>query len=231
MRRRNKRSIEAFNASFSMAFLYSSVFSVFLIFFIRKEVGFVFGISHYEMFLLAGIVLNITPGSDTLYILGRSVSQGKKAGLYSVLGISSGCAVHTLLAALGLSELLAQSAEAFMAVKIAGALYLGYLGLQLLRSKESMLAAAQPEEVSRKDIYLQGLLTNVLNPKVALFFVSFLPQFIDSQNQYGILPFMLLGVTFLTTGTLWCLFLVFCSARVTACLRQSQTMAKRLNKI
>ena len=162
-----------------------------------------FGITHYETFLLAGIILNITPGSDTIYILSRSISQGRTAGFYSVLGISSGIAVHTLLAALGLSAILAQSAMAFTLVKLAGAIYLGYLGITTLRAKNNPLVLAATTAISNKDIYLQGLLTNVLNPKVALFFLSLLPQFIDQQNSYGIVPFILLGVTFIVTGTLW----------------------------
>ncbi|WP_425060156.1 Homoserine/homoserine lactone efflux protein [Sporomusa carbonis] len=189
-----------------------------------------FGIVHYEVFLIAGIILNLTPGSDTIYILSRSISQGRGAGIYSVFGISSGIAVHTLLAALGLSVILAQSALAFSVVKIAGALYLGYLGMTNLLAKNNTLVSLTGSVMSHRDIYLQGLLTNVLNPKVALFFLSFLPQFIDSQNSYGIVPFIFLGVTFLTTGTLWCLLLVFFSAGVTEFLRQNRKAAYMMNK-
>lgn len=190
-----------------------------------------FGIVHYEMFVIAGIILNITPGSDTLYILGRSISQGRRAGIYSVLGISSGCAVHTLLAALGLSVLLTQSALAFLVVKTAGALYLAYLGVTTLLDKNNTLASPTENAMSNRDIYLQGLLTNVLNPKVALFFLSFMPQFIDPHNSFGIVPFIILGITFLTTGTLWCLSLVFFSSGVTTFLRQSNKAATMMNKI
>ncbi len=191
----------------------------------------VFGIVHYEMFLITGIILNITPGSDTMYILSRSISQGRRAGMYSVLGISSGCAVHTVLAALGLSVVLAQSELAFTVVKTAGALYLGWLGITMLRAKHNPLLSLQENDMTCRDIYWQGLLTNVLNPKVALFFISFLPQFIDPQNSYGIVPFVFLGITFLVTGTLWCLLLAFCAARATAVLRQNNGVANWLNKI
>lgn len=190
-----------------------------------------FGIVHYEMFLIAGIILNITPGSDTIYILSRSISQGRRAGIYSVLGISSGCAVHTLLAALGLSVILAQSAIAFTTVKTAGALYLGFLGVTTLLNKNSSLVSPTKDVMSNRSIYLQGLLTNILNPKVTLFFLSFMPQFINPHNSYGIVPFLLLGATFLTTGTLWCLGLVFCSSRVTVFLRQNNKAAALINKI
>lgn len=190
-----------------------------------------FGIVHYETFLIAGIIFSITPGSDTIYILSRSISQGRGAGIYSVLGISSGCAIHTLLAALGLSVILSHSALAFMVVKTAGALYLGYLGATTLLAKNNTLVSLTENVMSNKELFLQGLITDVLNPKVALFFISFLPQFIDPQNVYGIVPFIILGVTFLTIGTLWCLILVFFSSRVTAFLRQSNKAANMMNKI
>lgn len=190
-----------------------------------------FGITHYETFILAGIILNITPGSDTIYILSRSISQGRKAGFFSVLGISSGIAVHTLLAALGLSAILAQSAMAFTLVKLAGAIYLGYLGIMTLRAKNSPLLVTATTATAGKDIYLQGLFTNVLNPKVALFFLSLLPQFVDHQNSYGILPFLLLGLTFIVTGTLWCLGLVYFSSAITRFLRQNHQASAIMDKV
>ncbi|HWR38506.1 MAG TPA: LysE family translocator [Patescibacteria group bacterium] len=189
-----------------------------------------FGIQHFEMFLAAGILLNLTPGSDTLYILGRSISQGKRAGIYSVLGISSGITVHTLLAALGLSAILATSAEAFMLVKLLGALYLGYLGITTLFARNNPLLPQSGGCLSPREIFLQGLLTNVLNPKVALFFLSFLPQFIAPSNPYGLLPFLILGTTFFITGTLWCLLLVLFSSGMTGFLRANPRMADRLNR-
>lgn len=190
-----------------------------------------FGISHYDIFILTGIILNITPGADTIYILSRSISQGSKAGLYACLGIGTGCAVHTILAALGLSVILAQSALAFMVVKIAGALYLGYLGFTALLKKDNNLISMNQSTISIRDTYLQGLLTNVLNPKVALFFLSLLPQFIDAKSSYGIMPFFILGVTFVITGTIWNLLLVVFSSGITAFLRENNTAAKIMNKI
>ncbi|MBP2664159.1 MAG: Lysine exporter protein [Firmicutes bacterium] len=190
-----------------------------------------FGIVHYEMFLLAGIILNLTPGPDTIYVLSRSISQGRRAGIYSALGISSGGLVHTLLAALGLSVILAQSYFVFTIVKIAGAFYLAYLGITTLLAKNSTLVSPNGEVMSNQELYLQGLLTSVLNPKVALFFLSFLPQFIVLENSYGILPFILLGVTFVTTGTLWCLLLVFFSSGMTNFLRQRSRATHMMNKV
>ena len=190
------------------------------------------GIQNYEMFLLAGIILNITPGSDTIYILSRSIAQGRKAGIYSVSGIITGVAVHTILAALGLSAILSTSATAFMAVKMLGAIYLGYLGLTtLLAKKNNLISLTDNTLMTPKKIYFQGLLTNVLNPKVALFFLSFLPQFIAPSNAYGLLPFIFLGITFLITGTIWCVMLVLFSSRLTTYLRKNEIASLITNKV
>ncbi|WP_094606777.1 Homoserine/homoserine lactone efflux protein [Sporomusa silvacetica DSM 10669] len=187
-----------------------------------------FGMIHYEMFLAASIILNITPGSDTIYVLSRSIAQGRMTGFYSVLGTSAGCVIHTVLAALGLSVILAQSALVFMMVKIAGAVYLGYLGVTMLLAKDTLAAAQMKEAMSHKDTFWQGLIIDVLNPKVALFFLSFLPQFIDPQNHYGMIPFLILGITFIVTGAIWLLFVVYFSARVTTFLRKKTNL---MNKV
>lgn len=190
------------------------------------------GIENYGVFLLSGIMLNIIPGADTMYILGRSISQGRKAGILSVLGISSGSLVHTMLASLGLSVILAQSAWAFNAVKLGGAGYLIYLGLKAL-----LFPLAQPgvSGIDRQEnllkIYFQGMATNLLNPKVAIFFLAFLPQFVVSGNEYGILPFLVLGLTFITTGTLWCILLAIGSAAVTAKLRDKKQWFTVINRL
>jgi threonine/homoserine/homoserine lactone efflux protein len=169
-----------------------------------------FGITNFAAFLIAGILLNITPGSDTMYILGRSISQGKKAGIVSVLGISTGSLIHTLFAGLGLSVVIAQSPLAFNIVKYLGAIYLFYLGARMLinTTKNDFNIQQLEEQLDLKKIYYSGILTNVLNPKVALFFLAFLPQFVSSQYIGNPLPFFLLGLTFVVTGTIWCLILV-----------------------
>jgi threonine/homoserine/homoserine lactone efflux protein len=192
-----------------------------------------FGIDNFAGFLVVGIALNITPGSDTIYILTRSVSQGRKAGIMSVLGISTGSLIHTLCAALGLSMILTYSTALFMAVKYLGAAYIIYLGLRMILGKDSFLECDQSFR-SRPDlwkIYRQGVLTNVLNPKVALFFLTFLPQFIDPANTYGPLPFLLLGGTFLTTGTIWCLVLAYSASFMTGALRNNSRMGTLLQRL
>ena len=199
-----------------------------------------FGIENYLGFILAAILLNLTPGTDSMYIITRSISQGQTAGFYSVLGITSGILVHTLLAALGLSVLLANSPTAFMLVKYIGAGYLCYLGLKMLMSKQQPLIAShlqdseKPKSIKPLDhwqIYKQGVLTNTFNPKVALFFLAFFPQFIDASYAYGMLSFLMLGLTFAVTGFIWCLCLAMLAARFSTRLRENPSIETMLNRI
>lgn len=191
------------------------------------------GIENYPGFVAAAIVLNLTPGADTLYILTRSIAQGTRAGLVSVAGIMSGCVVHVLAAAFGLSLILTTSATAFFLVKWAGALYLIFLGIKALTTRNPAFET-QNSRFSNKDlvtIYRQGVITNVLNPKVALFFLSFLPQFINPANADGPLPFLALGGTFLVTGTLWCLVLTRTATRMTHMLRENAGIGIWMQKL
>lgn len=199
-----------------------------------------FGIENYLGFIIAAILLNLTPGTDSMYIITRSISHGTKAGFYSVLGITSGTLVHTLLASLGLSVLIAQSPMVFMLVKYIGAGYLCYLGLKMIISrKEPLIANSLQEEengVSPKhsnnwQIYKQGVLTNVLNPKVALFFLAFFPQFVDPNYAYGMLSFLILGLTFASTGLVWCLCLALLASVLSKSLRGNPSFETILNKI
>ncbi len=189
------------------------------------------GTVNFGLFVISGILLNITPGSDTMYILGKSISLGRRAGIVSVLGISSGAVIHTILAALGLSIILAKSAMAFNIVKYAGAIYLIYMGVRAIISKQGQNKLdTSVEETSLAKVYIQGLLTNLLNPKVALFFLTFLPQFVDPYTQYGAISFLFLGATFLTTGTVWCLLLAIFASMATDTHRNSNKASALLNK-
>lgn len=192
-----------------------------------------FGILNFGTFILAGILLNLTPGADTMYILGRSISQGKKSGIISALGISSGALLHCIFAALGLSIVLAKSATTFSIVKYIGAAYLLFLGAKTLLSK-SKQANAIVEETEKKQnyskIYVSGILTNLLNPKVALFFLAFLPQFIDPNYTTNALPFLILGLTFVSTGTIWCLVLAFFSAKMANKIKKNTKIKTWLDK-
>jgi threonine/homoserine/homoserine lactone efflux protein len=181
-----------------------------------------YGTQHLELFILSGLLLNVTPGQDTLYIVGRTVSQGRRAGVLSVLGISSGSVLHTLAAAFGLSAILATSAQAFVAVKFAGATYLVYLGVRMIVDPATAPGATPVFHVdSGSAVYRAGLLTNVLNPKVALFFLAFLPQFVAPTADSQVLAFLFLGAIFVFNGTLWCLGLVWATATVNRRLRGS----------
>src|SRR5687768_12427087 len=140
------------------------------------------GIHHYWLFIATAVILVITPGQDTFFILGRSLASGRAAGIAAALGITAGSIIHTFLAALGLSALLATSPYAFMAVKFAGAAYLIYIGVRALLARGNGLPGetAGPAD-GHWSAFRQGVLTNLLNPKVALFFLALLPQFIAAD--------------------------------------------------
>jgi len=152
------------------------------------------------IFLLATVTLNLTPGPDILYIATRSVSQGRKAGIVSALGISAGCIGHTIAAALGLSALVMISTVAYSVMKYAGAAYLIYLGIQAIRSKDVLNFDEGGKGESLFLLFRTGALTNLLNPKVAIFFLSFLPQFIDPAKSVA-LQSLFLGSIFIMSGT------------------------------
>ncbi|MFE6708190.1 LysE family translocator [Bacillus thuringiensis] len=189
-----------------------------------------YGIINYEVFLLTGILLNLIPGADTMYIVGRSISQGKKAGVYSVFGIITGSLVHTLLVAFGLSIILTKSVVLFNTIKVIGVIYLVYLGIKMILDKTNVAFQASSNKLNIRKIYLQGLLTSLTNPKVSLFFIAFLPQFINTKAS-GPMPFIILGLTFTVTGLLWCLFIAYFSSYVTKKLRGNQKIGMILNKI
>ena len=191
-----------------------------------------FGIHDFGLFLATGVLLNLTPGPDTVYILGRSIAHGRRAGVASALGISVGSIFHTGAAALGLSAFLTTSAWAFTAVKLAGAGYLIFLGIRALLERNRKLSVpAHFKQNGAAAAFRQGILTNILNPKVALFFLAFLPQFIDSASPSKTAAFLILGLTFVTTGTIWCLILAWFSSAFSARLRGNATVAALLNRI
>jgi threonine/homoserine/homoserine lactone efflux protein len=192
-----------------------------------------FGTQHFWLFVVSGLLLNITPGQDTLYIVTRSVAQGRAAGLWSVLGIASGSVLHTLAAAFGLSAILATSAHAFTIVKLAGAAYLVYLGVKMLLERPSPSPAGVEPPLRHESawaIYRAAMLTNVLNPKVALFFLAFLPQFVAPEASSRVAAFLFLGAVFVFNGTLWCLVLVLGASALSSRLRRSAAGARRLRQ-
>ncbi|WP_445487480.1 LysE family translocator [Niallia sp. 03133] len=189
------------------------------------------GITSFGLFIMAALLMNLTPGPDTMLIISRSVSQGKKSGIYSVLGISSGALIHTFFAAIGLSVILAKSVFLFTLIKLIGATYLVYLGIKILLQKSSAMEISDTSSLSLKKIYMQGLITNVTNPKVALFFLSFLPQFIVPNTSHSTISFVILGLTFVMTGTIWCLIVASFSSYITEKLRSNSRMEAVMNKL
>lgn len=177
-----------------------------------------FGTHDLPLFIATALVLNATPGVDLLLTLSRTLQQGWRAGVAAALGIGAGCVVHALAAALGLAALLAASAWAFTAIKWAGAAYLLYLALGLARTAlaggGAGWAGAAAVATPLQRVFLQGFLTNVLNPKVALFFLALLPQFIAPQASHKALAFLFLGAVFVVNGTLFLLALVALAERL-----------------
>lgn len=173
------------------------------------------GTQDLALFVLSALLLNITPGPDTLYIVGRSSTQGLKAGVIAALGIGAGTMVHITAAALGVSAILSASASAFAVLKLAGAAYLVYVGISLLLSRTGdPQAAPTPSRAALQTVFLQAFWTNVLNPKVALFFLAFLPQFVGAEAPSKVVALLFLGLLFNVNGTLWNLFVAWSSARV-----------------
>jgi len=167
------------------------------------------GIDSHQLvlFVAAGWLLNLTPGPDVFYIVTHALRSGARAGIVAGLGITAGCFVHVVAAALGVSALLATSATAFTVLKWVGAAYLVYIGVRMLRSKpggglaavargEGTHAAHAPAAVLLREVFKGGFWTNVLNPKVAIFFLAFVPQFIAPGAEHKALAFLLLGTLF-----------------------------------
>jgi threonine/homoserine/homoserine lactone efflux protein len=190
------------------------------------------GIHDLWLFIFSGLLLNITPGPDTAYIIGRSLQLGWRGGAAAVGGISAGCLVHVFGAAIGLSALLMASSAAFTALKWAGAAYLLLTGVQMLLSRARPLAeAALPgNETSLARVFWQGALTNVLNPKVALFFLAFLPQFVAAESTHKTLAFLTLGLIFIASGTLWCFGVAAFAARAAGRIRRSAGAMAWINR-
>ena len=176
-------------------------------------------------FLVAAFALNLAPGPDMLYVIGRSVGQGRRAGIVSSLGVFVGCWVHILAAAFGIAALLRSSPVAFNVVRYAGAAYLIYLGIRMLAQKANLISEPLKAE-SLTSIFRQGAITNVLNPKVAIFFLAFLPQFIDARRGSVAFQIVLLGLIFNVGGTLVNLAVAYAGGTLGELLRRNQSLAR-----
>jgi threonine/homoserine/homoserine lactone efflux protein len=193
----------------------------------------VFGTHDLWLFVISGLLLNLTPGPDTLYIVSRSSTQGWRAGAVAALSIGAGTFVHIAAAALGLSAILAASATAFTAVKVVGAAYLLYVGISLIRSsgkQQASTGAIGIRPASIRDIFVQGFLTNVLNPKVALFFLAFLPQFVAADASSKPVAFLVLGMIFNFNGTIYNLAVAWSAAKLSSTLAPGDVFKRWFNR-
>jgi len=192
-----------------------------------------FGINDLWLFIISGLLLNMTPGADLLYLIDRSISQGVRYGIAAGLGASVGCIVHICIAVLGLSAVLATSEFAFSVVKYIGAAYLVYLGCSLLISKNKV---ATPTGDTAKQggffsVMGKAILINILNPKVALFFIAFFPQFVDDSYDNPALTLLILGVIFVFNATLWNVFVAWSASSIAKNLSVNSTFGKMLKKL
>lgn len=182
-------------------------------------------------FFITSLLLNLTPGNDVMYVASRSISQGRRAGIVSALGIFSGGFIHIAAAVFGLSVIIAKSTTAFSVIKFAGAGYLIYLGIKALLSKTNTGNIHEVSPVNYLSLYQQGILTNVLNPKVAIFFISFLPQFVDPAASSVKLQLLSLGLWFNIQGTLVLILYAFILGAAKNFFRQNQKVWQVQQKI
>lgn len=186
----------------------------------------------FLVFLAAAVLLNVSPGADHVFILTRTLAQGRMAGFLSSWGVCSGAMIHVLAAAFGISAILAASAAAFTVVKLAGAAYLIWLGIRALRSKGLALSVAQGEDprASAWMLYRQGVVVDLLNPKVAVFFMAFLPQFVDPARGGAAWQMIALGAVVIAVALLWETMLIFGAGLLTHRLRTSPAIARWINR-
>ena len=189
------------------------------------------GIDNYFAFIITGIFLVMTPGMDTILVLNKSIIHGKKAGVFATLGISSGILFHTFLGAIGLSMLIAKSPIAFSIIKYLGAAYIIYLGIMKFLEKKQEVKIGETSKTKSQNDYWTGLLTNILNPKVAILFLAFFPQFTNPAHLESPIPFILLGTTMTVIGIIWFLSLTFFSSYFAKRFKESRKSNFSLNKI
>jgi threonine/homoserine/homoserine lactone efflux protein len=191
------------------------------------------GIHDLWLFILSGLLLNVTPEPDTAYIIGRSLQLGWRGGAAAAIGIGCGCLVHVFGTGVGLSALLMASSSMFAVVKLVGAAYLVLTGVRMLLSASRPVAdvVTPGDAISLRGVFWQGALTNVLNPKVALFFLAFLPQFVTADSPHKTAAFLLLGLIFVFNGTLWCLLVAAFAANAAGRIRRSHGAMAWINRV
>ncbi len=182
-------------------------------------------------FAAASALLGITPGPDIIYVLTRGAAQGPKAGVYAAAGLATGCIGHTLLCVVGLSAIIAASATAFMVIKLAGAAYLIFLGVRMLLGAKKIDLTSDSEAPPLGAIYRQSVTMNLLNPKVALFFLAFLPQFLDPNGGPAALQFAILGVIFMVVSFFVMAAAGFAGGQVRRALVRSQRAGQWVQRV
>ncbi len=187
--------------------------------------------AYWWVFFSAALALNLAPGPDLLFVLSRTLSGGRRIGVASACGVCSGALVHVIAAALGLSAILATSALAFAVVKYVGAAYLLYLGIQALRSAGGQFNLRPAPRTSALQAYRQGILVDILNPKAAIFFMAFLPQFVrPEQGAVAVQLLILGGLVVLVAIVIECA-LVLLAARASSALRANRRMGMWLDRV
>jgi threonine/homoserine/homoserine lactone efflux protein len=192
------------------------------------------GIHDLWLFVISGLVLSLAPGPDLAYVIARSAQSGWRGGALATFGISTGCLVHVFGCAVGLSALLAASATAFMLVKWAGAAYLCFIGIKMLLTRDGEQAgetSGGAPATSLSKVFWQGALTDALNPKVALFFLAFLPQFVSAEAPHQAPAFLLLGIIFIANGILVCLAYAAVTATAASRIRTSGRLKSWINRL
>lgn len=192
----------------------------------------ILGIENLGAFILTAIIVVITPGIDTIMVLTRSISKGKNSGLYSALGVSLGLLVHTCAATFGLSQILSKSAIAFSIVKYVGAAYLIYLGYRSFTNKDEQVEIKPVESklTGMRQMFFTAFLSDILNPKIALFFLAFLPQFINSKEINNPVPYFLLGLIIFFITLIWCTFLALTGSNVAQHFNKNKNIENWMNK-
>ena len=181
------------------------------------------------LFLVASAFLTIAPGPDVVYVLTRGIAQGRKAGFAAALGFATGCIFHTLLAALGIAAIIRSSPLAFDLVRYAGAAYLVWIGIQAIRHAYAFSLGAASDERALWTIFRQSVIGNALNPKVTLFFLSFLPQFVNAEAGRIGTQMALLGIVFMAQTVVIFGLVAFFSGGIGNWVRRKPAIAERLN--
>lgn len=176
-----------------------------------------FDFENFGLFLIASLLLNLAPGNDMLFVFSRTLSHGTKGGIYSAIGVFLGCIFHIVLAAVGLSALIMKFSIAYDIIRYAGAIYLIYLGIKTILSRGGFSETkTEIKKTSNRNLILNGVMTDILNPKVALFFLAFLPQFVNPDSHYIWAQFLTLGFVFNVQGTLMLFLFVFLIGKTTS---------------